>query len=302
MGRISDGTFNFYGKKLGQYDITKDANWITRANQEASFAMGITQTATNSIFGFCLWAADPERGGGGGSSTVNPNNDGKLGATGEEIKAEIEQTLKGVGYNDIASLNAGIESQKITIAQFNKKVTECDDKIRSSNSTIQNLEASQQYYQGILSDTNNPKYNEAQKKLPTIKAKLDKAREEKEEAEIDKNEYTNNLKILNGDLAKLNAAKANIDQLQAALIKAEKRDGKDVIENMTNQDTKEFTTLLGDLRKAITTGDQNKIDKAALALNTQYENYLKKVGGDQNKLPTHINSGYAAAKRYIPKA
>lgn len=116
MGGLSDKIFDAYGTKDWQYDTRKDCGLLNIAYQKASFAQGIT----NSIFNFAFNLIDAGCTGSGSSSRSTASDpslsDGQLTATGEEIKADIQNLLTDNGFNSIEELDAEIEITNLRIA------------------------------------------------------------------------------------------------------------------------------------------------------------------------------------------
>ena len=324
MGAISDGSFRdvaTYNKQMRElYTLQNGGGY-----------------ETHSVWGSALATALPPLFMTLGSKLENmydsePVDDSEdSSALAESIKDDINKELEKTGCSDISEVQLRLQlaqsgnfdsypditGKESELAKLNETYSQKSDILTNTNDEISSLYQvaialeQQINYSAATSGYSLdgiPKYTETQ--LQEMKSQLKTVTDEINKKETEKENLEKELTTLQTEKAELeneiNNAKTEVvktlqqslDNLTALKKQLKQAEGRDAIEELTNDETKSFTSELKKLQEAIKSGNKDSINKHASKLKEAYYAYIEAHPGVTNKT---IEAGYKAAEKYIPK-
>lgn len=175
--------------------------------------------------------------------------------------AQIEEKLSQM-KKEIQSKEKELETKKEQLVEAKTKVTEADERMSKASEGIKTLK--ENLIKELVGASKNG--TDALEKMSNASKEIQKLKE-----------------TLNKDLETIKTDIATVESLSERLKKLEKRDGKDAIANMSNNDTKDISGLIKDLNEARQTNDPEKRDKAEEKLKKALEKYTKDHKEKDNK-------------------
>ena len=324
MGAISDGSFrevaNYNKQMRAAYTLQHGGGHEVHnpwAILGVNFATSIFGTALNKF---------------GNMYDSEPVDDGEdSSALAESIQADIKTELKKVECTDISEVQLRLQlaqsgnfdsypditGKESELAKLNETYSQKSDILTNTNDEISSLYQvaialeQQINYSAATSGYSLdgiPKYTETQ--LQEMKSQLKTVTDEINKKETEKENLEKELTTLQTEKAELeneiNNAKTEVvktlqqslDNLTALKKQLKQAEGRDAIEELTNDETKSFTSELKKLQEAIKSGNKDSINKHASKLKEAYDAYKEAHPGVTNKT---IEAGYKAAEKYITK-
>lgn len=324
MGAISDGSFrevaNYNKQRRAAYTLQNGGGVETHNPWGAALA-----TALPSLF----MTLGSKLGNMYDSEPVDDGEDSS--ALAESIQADIKTELKKVECTDISEVQPRLQlaqsgnfdsypditEKESKLANLNETYTQKSNSLTNTNDAISSLykEAialeQQINYSAATSGYSVdgiPQYTETelqnmQSRLKTLNNEIKEKEAAKKELESEltdlKNEQNTLSAEISNDKAKvIETLQESLDNLTVLKKQLKKAEGRDAIEELTNDETKSFTSELKKLQEAIKSGNQDSINKHASKLEEAYDAYKEAHPGVTNKT---IEAGYKAAEKYIPK-
>lgn len=187
-----------------------------------------------------------------GNHLNSQSEDAEEGLTAKEMQDRLDSILKNNKVSSVDGLSVNLETKKMTLDNLTTQLT-----------SIEQNQVKLQYELQMLKSLNNDD--------PAIK--LNPNRITEIETELKKIEE---LKTQKATLEKEIAALENDIKNAKSLVKSiKKAEGKDVIENMLNENTGSIASLLKKSNKAREKGDHEKAKKLNLELYNKLEEYYK---------------------------
>ncbi len=276
MGAISDGSFRdvaTYNKQMRElYTLQNGGGYETHSVWGSALA-----TALPSLFmtlGSKIGASD-------GSDAESETGDSSKLA--EDIQADIDNTLSNVGCSDISEVQTKLQTAQSDLQKINTDINSKESQITQLSKQISELtRVTEDEYDSPELMLNKAKAEQLNAQKAALEAELKalKAQQTEKKEEVEKySQALNNLKTL-----------------QKQLKKAE---GRDAIENLVNNESKDFSKALTELRDAIQSGNQDLVNTKALLVEDAYNKYLKEHPDAKNRT---IERGYDSVKKYIKAA
>lgn len=301
MGRITDGSFNTYGKGKEQIDVATQ-NRLANPNGKHT-TLGILGAALlpNLLSGIACCAADASVNGGGGSSV--PKTDTK--ATPESLKQEIDTKLAEVNCNDLDAVRTELSDKKAQIPALDKAVKDANEILTNLNNGVREAETelanSQSEIKALeqLKAENSPEFDSARYEYLTVTlpAQIEKAKNEQiPAAEKALTEAQDAQRPVATRITELESAVKYIEPRARQLQELELTNA---VEQYNNKESKKILSLIKELNNET---NENKRVQVARELRTAIENYYAnhEVGECPtiDKLPAATN--YLAVKNFKP--
>ena len=295
MGAISDGSFREVAKYnkdyRAQYTLVHGSGQQVH-NPWASLGINLA----GSIFTTVLSKIES----GTDSTPIDDTSasDPELAAS---IQEDIDKELEKTGCADISEVKLRLQlaqsgnfdfDSNITSKQeaLNTTVSDLTGKYSELNNVTKQLEFAKQEAQYFPDNAPTLDVTELEEQLQDLQKDVRKLEKQQQEQQAELKEAQEKM------VQDLQQSLDNLTALQKQLKRVE---GRDAIEELTNDKTKNFTSVLKKLQNAIKTGNQEKINKYALELEDAYNDYTEEHPDVQNKT---LESGYKLAQQYIDDA
>ena len=278
MGAISDGSFNYlkeYSREQrAQYTYLNGGGYETHSTWGSALA-----TALPSLF---MTLSSKLEGAEVDTPVTSDKTD--LSPEAVDIQKDIDNVLQAAGCADISEVQTKLQTSQSELKDINSQITSNSREIRTLNSTISDLEKA---VKAVGNDSLD--VNEINKQIVDLKQKVTELEAEKKKLETKQEEKVS-------EVEKYSQALENLKTLQKQLKKVE---GRDAIEELVNNESKDFSKAFKELRDAIQSGNQDVIDEKALALKTSYDNYVSAHPHTHNSM---VEKGYNSMKKYVNAA
>ncbi len=295
MGAISDGSFREVAKYnkdyRAQYTLVHGSGqqvhnpWaslgINLASSIFTTVLSKIESGTDSTTIDDTSASDPEL-----AASIQDDIDNELEKTGCSDISEVKLRLQ-LAQGGNFDFDSNITSQKEAL---NTTVSDLTGKYSELNNVTKQLEFAKQEAQYFPDNAPTLDVEALEKQQKKLQGDIEKLEKQQQEQQAELKEAQEKI------IQDLQQSLDNLTVLQKQLKKLE---GKDAIEKLTNEETKDFTSVLKKLQNAIKSGDQDKINKYALELEGAYNDYREEHPEVENKT---LESGYKLAKQYIDKA
>ena len=277
MGAISDGSFKDvakYNKQMReQYTYLNGGGYETHSPWGAALS-----TALPSLF-----MTLTSKLGDSASYSESETDSGNNSESAVLIQADIDNELDAVSCSNISEVEAKAQTAQFELQEITNSISNKTSELTNINAQISKLSlmAHDEY--------DSPELLPLKEQLSDLEYQRDLLEVQIKTLETEQTEKQEKINTLIKSLQTLKT-------LQKQLKKAE---GRDVIEDLTNEETKDFTKVLKKLQTAIKSGDEDNINKYALELEEAYGTYVKEHPGVMN---ITLKSGYMAARPYIENA
>ena len=283
MGAISDGKFNSVAEYNKQQRALYTRMYGSGVQTQSPFGQLLTGFATQGIWTLA------EKLGAKEESSDNEVEKEDNSAVADTIRADIAEKLKKVECSNINEVESKLEAASTALQSIGNELAAKQSRLESVEAQIQLLSP--------LPGTENeiPTTLEVVNNQNVPQGWLSDLLKEKETLVAEIAELTKKQETQEKQCTSLAATYEDLQTLSKQLLKAE---GQDAIVQLTNEQTKNYTDAVKELKEAIQKGDKGKQKEAALEIEAAYEAYYKANPAIRNKT---LDKGYELAKQYLPQ-
>lgn len=229
------------------------------------------------------------------------NKQNELKGKTEELETKNTE-LNSINSN-LSTARSSLRDAQTSLAEYSQKLsTLMSQQISMQAKPNQFPDSAQLSIQNEIESLTN-KIKKLQESINTLNsniATLDGEKTTKEaecnSLQAEKTKLENEIKDAKTEVVK--TLQQSLDNLTALKKQLKQAEGRDAIEELTNDETKSFTSELKKLQEAIKSGNQDSINKHASKLKEAYVAYKEAHPDVTNKT---IEAGYKAAEKYITK-
>lgn len=269
MGAITDGSFRDVAKSNKEYRAQYTRMYGGGYETHSPFGSLLTSFSTQAI-----WTIAEKLEARADKPEEEIDETETYSAAAESLRQDIQAELNANGCSNISEVQVKLQTTQAEYETLNLQFTSKNNELSGINGDLKNLANL-----GLTQEEYDNRYKELtakgealSKELETLKPQLEAKKKEAEQ--------------IADSLSDLLAYQKQLKKIV----------GRDAIEELTNDETKKFSNSLNDLKKAIASGNEEKINSQALKVKKAYEEFTAAHPDNKNKT---MQTGYEFALKYI---